>query len=304
MADAAGKLWGRRARVTIAKPSGSFSDTDPTANALVVDGGDGDPPGLRIVFRVTKTNAKAPNTSEITIYNLAQETRAKLQQKGLRVLLEAGYVATGIARVFVGDVRTADPIGDGVNWKMVLKCGDGERSFRFARAAESFAGGTTVGDVVRYCAAQMGLALGNSTTQAAKLSTQLAHGWTSHGAASTELDRILRSVGYRYSIQDGEIQILAPGESLAQTVPLLSPETGLVGWPEMGSPDKKNKPATLKFKALLMPQARPGCRVQVRSERCPNGVYRALRVEHTGDTRGNDWYSSFESVLDPTVKAA
>lgn len=302
MADATGTLFQRVARVTIALPSGSFSDTDPTQNALVIEA-DNNSVGLRIVFKIVKTKGKEPNVSEITIYNLSPTSRAKLQQKGVRVLLEAGYSSTGLALVFVGDVRTVDHLRDKADWKTVLKCGDGERSTRFARVGESFAGPCTVGDVVRYCVKQMGLALGNSAEQAGKLSVQLAHGWTAHGAASTELDRVLRAAGYTYSVQDGQVQILQPGQAVTQTVPDVTPTSGLIGSPEMGSPEQKGKAATLKYKTLLMPQARPGGRNHIKSERY-DGVFRTMKVTHAGDTRGGDWYSDFESVADSNVKVA
>lgn len=303
MADAAGQLYDRITRVTFILPVGSsFSDTDPGQTALILETAGG--VGLRVVFKVTKTIGKQPNVAEVVIYNLAPETRGKLQTKGVRLILEAGYRATGYALLFVGDVRTVDPVRDGADWKTTVKCGDGERSFRYARASESFAGGATIGDVVRYCVAQLGLALGNSAEQATKLKTILSHGWTVHGAASTELDRALRSVGYRYSIQDGTVQILAPGESAEQTIPELDEDHGLIGSPQLGSPDKKGKPPTLRFRSLLLPQARPGGRVRINTVRYRGVIFRSQKVVHDGDTHGGNWYTDFESVQDPTVRAA
>jgi hypothetical protein len=303
MADASGKLFGRKARVTLILPNGgSFSETDPTQNALVLED-NAATPGLRITFKITKTSGKEPNTGEVVVYNMAPTSRANGQRKPLILLLEVGYVSTGLARVFVGDVRTADPVLEDRTWKMTFRCGDGERAFRFAPAAESFAGPVQVGDVVRYCVKQMGLALGNSASQAAKLTTRLDHGWMVSGFASTELDRILRSVGYRYSIQDGEVQILLPGQSLAQTVPDLTPDTGLIGSPEMGTPDKKGQQPTLKYKALLMPQARPGGRNHVKCERY-DGIFRTIKVVQEGDTQSGPWYSNFDGVADSSVRQA
>jgi hypothetical protein len=182
--------------------------------------------------------------------------------------------------------------------------GDGERAFRFARASESFAGGATVGAVVTHCAESMGLAVGNSPAQAAVLDKVLYHGWTVHGAASSELDRILRAVGYAYSIQSGVIQILSPDESVSQSIPVVSAAIGnLIGSPEMGTPEKKGKPPLLKFTALLIPEALPGGRVRVVSERY-DGIFRTRKVEHDCDTESGPWYSHFESVADGTVQLA
>ena len=298
MTTSTGVLFGRRARVSFTLPSGQFAQG---GNTITITGGD-DPkePGLRITFKITKTSQKEPNAGEITIYNLSPDSRGALGTKGVKVLLEAGYVATGLAQCFIGDARTIDHIREGADWKTIVRLGDGERAFQFARASESFAGGCTVGDVVRYCAGAMGLAMGNVGTEAAKLATKLQHGWVSHGAASSELDRIVRSVGYSYSIQDGQVFVMAPGQALTQAIPDLDSTSGLIGSLQMGTPEKKGKAAALKFRALLMPQAMPGGRIHVKSERY-NGVFRTRKVEHSGDTRGGEWYSDFESVADPSA---
>lgn len=297
-------LYGRIARLTITLPSGSFSDTDATQNTLVIFGGD-DPknPGLRITFKISKNTQKEPNTGEISVYNLAPTTRAKMQQKGTRVVLEAGYAEAGLDPLFLGDTRTTDHLREGPDWRTVMKCGDGERSFRYARISASFAGGVTVGDVVRACVAASGLSLGNTAMQATRLSKILYQGWSVHATVSSELDRILRSVGYASSVQDGVVQILAPNQSVAQTVPVLDSTSGLIGSPEMGTPEQKGKPSLLKFRSLLMAQGRPGGRINLRSERY-NGIFRTRKVEHSGDTRGGDWFSDFQSINDPTASVA
>lgn len=303
--DTGTTLFGRVCRVLIVLPPGnSFSDTDPSANSIEITGADGaGTTGLRITGKITKTNQKEPNSGEVCLYNLAPSTRARMQVKGVRLVAEAGYAGTGLLPLFVGDVRTVDHIREGADWKTLFKCGDGERSFRYARAAESFAAGATVGQVLAYCARSMGLALGNTDTQSGVLTKPLYQGWTVSGTASTELDRILRAVGYGYSIQDGVLQILNPNQSVTQQIQELTPETGLIGSPEIGSPTQKGKPQTLKVRSLLMPLARPGGRVHLRSERY-NGVFRMLKVTHEFDVRGGPWYSDLETVADGTVAVA
>jgi hypothetical protein len=306
VADNTGQMFGRRVRLSVGLPHGSFSDTDPLQNGLVIECGDGDERGNRIAGKVVKTSGKEPNTTEVDVYNLGPHTRAALSAygKGAQTLIEVGYQKTGLSRLAACDVRTVDHVRDGGDWKTVLKCGDGERAARFARANESFAGPIIVGDVVTYLVKQMGLALGNSADQASKLSTKLDHGWVVHGAASAELDRVLRAVKYRYSVQDGEVQILGPGESVAQTIPDVSPSSGLIESPEMGTPEKTGEPGHLKFKALLMPAARPGGRVRLTSERYDKVILRTKKVSHDFDTWEKVWYSNFESTQDSSVKAA
>jgi len=289
-------LYGRRAKLTIALPLGkSFSDTDG-ANQIEIDGGD-DPasPGMRIQFMIAKTDQKEPNTSQVTITNLSLARRSSLQQKGMKVTLDAGYVSTGISRLFFGDSRTTDHLREGPDWNTVIRLGDGERSFRFARYAESFSPGVGAADVLRALAQATGLSLGNSAIEAANITTSFDHGYSVSGPVSKSLDRLLKSLGYGWSIQDGGLQILLPNASVETVIPEITPETGLIGSPEMGAPEKKGKPGLLKFTALIYP-TRPGGQVKLRSDRY-NGILRVKKCRFEGDTHGGPWYTHVEGVV-------
>lgn len=283
---------------------GSFSETDPAANAIVIDGAsDGANMGLRVKFQITKSTEKAANPATVTITNLSPTHRGALQRKGVRLILEAGYRTSGLVHLYTGDVRTVDHAREAADWHTVIKCGDAERSLQFARASQGFAAGVTLGEVVRFAARAMGLGLGNVAAQAARLTQPLYNGYTMHGPASGELDKALRSAGWRYSIQDGQLQILAPGESVANSVPEVSIETGLVGSPEAGSPESGGQPQLIKFRRLLLQQARAGGRVHLLSERY-NGIVRLKKVDHLGDIRGGEWYTDMEGIIDPTARPA
>lgn len=290
-------LWGRRARLVIAVPVATPGDfANVTTDIVEINGSDNpQEPGLRIAFKITKKSEKQPNPAQITVTNLSPVRRASLQTKGVKVTLEAGYADAGVTRIFAGDARTVDHKREGSNWHTVMSCGDGERSYRFAHVTDSFARGATIGDVVKVCARAMGLALGNSIDQAARLTTPLYGGYSVDGYASAALDKVVRSIGYSWSIQDGQLQILGPDETLQVSVPEISPETGLIGSPEMGTPEAKGKTPLLKFKCLLLPQARPGARVRLRSSRY-NGLYRVKQATHSGDTAAVDWYTEIEGV--------
>jgi hypothetical protein len=68
-----------------------------------------------------------------------------------------------------------------------------------------------------------------------------------------------------------------------------------VGTPELGSPAEKTKPQTLKVKALLMPELRPGQLFQLNSI-AHLGAYKCRKVTHSGDTHGGDWQTEIEAV--------
>lgn len=288
------RLYGRKARVILAIPVSTPGDYQHVTTDTIEINDSSAAPGLRIKFKIVKTDEKDPNSSEITIVNLEPAHRAALQQKGVKATLEAGYEATGLTRIFFGDIRTTDHVRNGSSWDTVLKCGDGERSFQYARLTESFAPGTGAGDIVKRLAQASGLAIGNVPDQVLNIQLSYDHGYCVAGLVSKSLDKLLKGLGYTYSIQDGALQVLTPNSTIGGEVPVLSPSTGLIGSPEMGSPEKKGKPALLKFKAYLFP-ARPRGRVKIESDRY-NGFFRVKKATLSGDTRGPEWYTEGEGV--------
>jgi hypothetical protein len=292
-------LFDRRVRLTIATPVKSATDFKTTTTDIVeINGGKTDDvnfPGLRVKFNIDKSLEKQPNTSEVIVTNLSPSRRSSLQQKGVRVLLEAGYRSTGVKRLFSGDVRTADHVRNGGDWDTTLKLGDGERAWQFARVDESFAPGVRFADVLRTVARATGIELGNAEKQAASIDRVFDQGYIVAGSAFRALDKLITSIGKEFSIQDGQLQILDPYETLDLPIPEVTKDSGLIGSPEMGSPATKGKPALLRFKCLLLP-VRPGAKVKLKSLRY-DGFIRVHKVSHGGDTHAGEFYSTIDGSI-------
>lgn len=263
---------------------------------VVLDGREID--GLRVSFKVKKTSGKEPNTAEVNIANLSATSRAAMAKKHAKLILQAGFEES-IATIFSGDARTVDHVRDGASWVTKALAGDGERAYQYSRCSESFGPGTRASDVILYLSRALGINPGNALEKANALPkgsvAAFANGISVHGKAATELDRVLRAVGFEWSIQDGALQILEEGETNRRQIVLLSPSSGLLGSPVHGTPDKKGKPAMLKVKALLQPTLRPGDRVRIEAE-ATNGQFRIVSLSHSGDTAGGDWFTELECL--------
>ncbi len=107
------------------------------------------------------------------------------------------------------------------------------------------------------------------------------------GKVSKLLDKYVTSAGYQWSIQDGQLQVLAPDETLLDMITILSSVTGLVGSPE------QSEKGIIKARSLLQPSIIPGRRVTVFSKMI-TGSYKATKASIFGDTWGTDWYTEFE----------
>lgn len=283
------RLFERRWRVLVETGTGG-------TDMLAID-------GLRVAFKVKKTLKPEPNTCEVSVTNLNPDTRARLRGKAIRVVLQAGYVAS-IGTIFSGHARTIDHLHDGPDWVTRIQCGDGEGTGSGgARTGEAFGGGTSLPDKLQKLAGAMGVDSGNLTKKlAADPAAQRAlSGHTSHGNAAREMDRILKRLGLEWSIQDGRLQLLKPGESTDDEAVLLSASTGMIGSPEHAPLDKKGGPTPVKIKSLLQPVFRPGRKVQLDAE-ATKGLFAIDKLSHTGDSEGNDWYSELELL--PTTGTA
>lgn len=263
-----------------------------TVDTLKVD-------GLRICFSIKKTLTKEPNTLDLKIYNLSKSTRSAMKKAGAKITVTAGY-QNEFGMIFAGDARTVDHTHDQAEWVTHIQCGDGELAYRFARCSGSFASGTSIKDVIRHAVKSLGVNSGNleDALQSAKFRANLSqfiHGYTAHGKASGELDKLLRSAGLTWSIQNGALQVLQGTAPAKGAAILLSPSTGLIGSPDHGTPEKIGLPPVLKVKSLLRPAARCGGVIEIHSEDV-NGQFRVNQLEHTGDSANGDWFTNFEAT--------
>lgn len=276
------RQYHRQCRVTIAKPTGFFSQS--TANAIVVE-------GLRVQFRVEKHLGKNPNTGEITITNLAERTRAELDDR-LHLQLEVGYDG-GYARLFSGDVRDANSRKNGSEWETRLELGNGERAYRHARIRRAFKGGVSTADAVRELARAMGLKSPPNRVLN-QLGREFVGGLSLSGSAAAELDRVLTPIGKRWSIQDDRLQIL--GESEVRSEQALVLDAGIVDSPEIGATGSgRKRRRVLTLTHLLRPDIIPGGKIQVTSRQFKAALFKVERADFEGDTHGVPWYVRVEA---------
>jgi hypothetical protein len=109
-----------------------------------------------------------------------------------------------------------------------------------------------------------------------------------HGNSGDELQKLLNSAGLEGSVQNGELQILPKGKPLNVLAVKLSPNTGLIGSPELGSK------GVVKLVSLLNSEIYPGRKIQVLSESV-TGFFRVEACSFIGQTSGNDWYTAIEA---------
>jgi hypothetical protein len=255
--------------------------------------------GLRVVAKVKKSVRLEPGTTEISVYNLNADHRAQVRERGLPIILAAGYTNT-IGQIFQGVVKYADSVRNGPDWVTKIQCGDGEVSYRFARLTQAWGAGTSIQAVATALVNTLGPQAAITAQSLATLSGTFPRGYSVSGPAAQELDRLLALRGLEWHFDGGKVVVLQQGQTTGETAVLLSQSTGLVGSPEHGtpSPDKPAKSThTLKVKALLQSAIRPACLVQVQSDgigATTPAFFRAEAVTHDLDTHSGPWYTEVE----------
>ncbi len=246
--------------------------------------------GLHVAFRVTRTSSKSPNTADISIFNLSEASRASIGEKGQRITLIAGYKGNA-ALVFAGQVMQCQHKRVPCGWETVIEARDGHTQW-LARAKAAYGSATKHRTVLQQLARDMGLSI--TPAQLDLVGDGETRGpLVLHGYAQEAFETLCRTLELEWSIQDGTLQLLPLDSATRETAVVLTPETGLVGAPEIeaGKPGQKGK--TAKASSLLQPLLRPGRRVELQS-RTLTGSYRCETVVHAGDTAGLSWYSECE----------
>lgn len=282
--------------------------------------------GHRVSFHVQKTLKVEPNVCECTIYNLSREQRAQIEelqpknsttfssttgkpvakgvaQRGIPLLIEAGYKDTGLSQIWLGDMRTVwseyeSKTGD---WLTKIETGDGEASKR-SSVAVSYGPGTSPDIALRAIVRALGVDEGNVAAAAIKLrqggaATLLPARAVFSGSSSVALTNFCRSAGLEWSIQDGAVQILESGKSLdGKALHLTGGKVGHPGTPGTGLIESPSVDplGVLTVKFLIQPGVKVGSLLVVDSATV-QGNYRIVKAVWDGDTHAQPWYITAEA---------
>ena len=279
---------------------------------------------MRIRFKTQGMHEGAPNTAWIRVYNLAENTAQSIQTEFQEVSLQAGYEDGNYAVIFSGQIMQVKKGRESnVDSYVDLVCGDAFRAHTqgfMAKTLES-ASQTDVVKAVHENASAMGVKLAPDALQvvgASKMGGVLPRGKVLWGLGSDVLRGVAESTGTTWSIQNGVLTFSDRAGYRSGEAVEINSQTGMVGIPEQTLQG-------IEIKTLLNPLIAIGGRVQINnadmnqtantklsdkaywqqpSDRMyatlstkEDGVYRVLVCEHSGDTRGQEWYSNLTCLL-------
>ena len=261
--------------------------------------------GLRITFRVSRTDQQTPNSADIRIYNVSGATTQRIGSEFKRVVLQAGYEGNfGI--IFDGTIKQVKRGGDALSDSreapqtdtcIDISAADGDVAYNHAVVNTTLAAGSSAADhVAAACAAMnpFGVTQGYVPTLPGN---RLARGKAMFGMARDVMRTAAQTTDTLWSIQDGKLIMVPETSYLPDEVYVINARTGMTGKVEQASNGTR-------VRMLLNPRVRIGRLLRIDHARQPqleaggkaaatadDGYYYVARVEHRGDTRGNDYYT-------------
>ena len=256
---------------------------------------------LRVTFKIKKTEKRTTNSASVEVYNVSPTNRTQIIDLDNLMVLKAGYAGNGGAEtIFVGNLTNINHVRQGADIVTKLEANDGEQALRETKIKMTYAAGTLAKQVLDDLVGQFPLAT-YYIDQEITPDDEFKNGFAFTGQFGEVMDKLGAKLGFSWSIQDNELQILKTGNANKEPAVSLSKSTGMIGTPERLQQKGKaklvaeqNKPGW-RVPSLLMPKIKVGGTVLISSPQIEqNTPFRAVKVEHSGDTHGQDWTTTTE----------
>ena len=272
---------------------------------LVMDGNNValDVSNLKCSFRIEKIGYQAINYGDITIYNLNANTRADIIKYGMRVVLEAGYENGQYGKIFDGDLF--QPLWDRENVvdnKLTLHCFDGDSQLNTNFVGMTVQASHNQRSDLLNIMKNARNPFNDSYISPDLDSTEMPRGKVFFGMPKSYFREIANANNHQWSYVDRELIFSNLTNIPVSSALVVSPETGLIGTPQQTQDG-------IEFKTLLNPNIKvkyPPMQVkidnsvirqqkvmlgQLQTRLDQDGFYYVASVVHSGDTRGDDWYT-------------
>ena len=249
---------------------------------------------LEIDFDIPFNDKEEPDVSEVTIYNLSEDSINEIKKQGY-CIVNAGYREMGNkACVVSGDIEDVTTDWEGLDKVTNIKVSDGGKEWRQAKLNKTYAEGTKASLIMQDLCGILGYEVVEIKP---KEDITYKLGKTIKGYCSDNLKRLVKDTKSKMYINKKRITIRdeKKGNDIGF---LLNAETGLVGNPTLNKDDsedktdlresekekKKNKEEkkTWKVTCLLNAKIETDSIIKIESKTC-NGQFRVVSGKHTKD---------------------
>lgn len=227
-------------------------------------------PEFQIHFQVNFSDDPEPNTGEILLFNLSDDTTNRIK-KGENIILNAGYQGE-IGTILAGKIEEVKGYREGMDSVTKLAVGDATEEWYRSTVNRTYKAGTTSNQIIKDLVGMFGLEIGE---------VQPAHeiiytgGKSVSGMLQNVLRQIVNETGSKFYISNGAV-FIRPYSKGTKTGFLLNSDTGLIESPQRVDGNDK---VEYQVKCLLNHKIRTDSLIQVQSTTA-NGNYRVVSGKH------------------------
>lgn len=265
--------------------------------------GDGSPQKLRIKFMINKRMGSTGIPSIIQIYNLTKETRNKLSEAtGVTMIVSAGWQNTKIIQLFIGSLLYATHQREGAAIVTSLMSIEGFFGLFKRVVTGTVLPGVKIQEVVETLAKQIPEVSVDKKLIKVPDYVFGNQGYSYAGTIDKTLDRLARSYGFTWWIDNGVFYAKTDGQPLNTLDNVLINESnGLLRADPMLSfagDLRQDQQIGVTVSSLLNPRVKVGFYFTLQSilNDKLNGTYEVHNLTNIGDTHSNEWKSTIESL--------
>lgn len=288
------KVFARSTSTDATTGAPALLDVDKTGTAFPSRFPDGST-GFRIrgkVDKIAAVTSATPNPITVEIYNLGPDSRALVSKTNNLIILEAGY-GKSAQQIFTGNVLWGKTTKQGPDYVTEIQAADGLFAFQNARVDQSFQKGISTNQVIKtLVGALSGSGIGPGQVQGVP-DGGYNQGIVLSGSAVEELKKVCDKNDLQFSIQDGNVLILPYGSDTGQPAQVISPNTGLIGIPEIRAQDATGRANLVSFRMLMNPGLGIFQKVVLQSK-FVNGIYTTAKISHDFDTFEGPFFTEVE----------
>lgn len=285
------KMFGRKYRILVSDSRGNTYDISQ----------------MHVIFNIKKTLLAEYHISNVFVYNLEPSLENNITTYGTKISVEAGYEGNFYGVIFEGDiVQAIRSKEDGVDYLLEIIAVDSERYLSSGFVNYNIKRGQTQRDVAG--------ALATKATNPVKLGSisesfsgaKLTRGKVVFGQSRDYLNQMAEGQNATFYMDDGKVNLVKMSDVPSGEIISLTYDSGMVGAPtqtEYG----------MELRCLLNPQLKCNTLVRVNKEDIverqfqpgsiqyneiePEGIYRIIEIEYSGDTRGQAWYCDISTII-------
>jgi len=275
--------------------------------------------GLRITFKVNQANSMTPNTAEITIYNLADNTADNLIKENNYVILQAGYEWGNAGTIFTGTIKAYKKGHESVTDSYLkIYAADGDAGINQSTINKAFKANTPAPQKLEAMEKEMekyGVIKGYVDLGAVTIGPNIRDE-VYYGLIADHIKDFHRQNGAMGNVLDQKYNYARPQDYIPGAIVELTAASGLIGFPEQ-TQDGINVTCLINSAIRLRQRIRlnnalinqyrlPGnadknsdyfgfnyptyTGFQYFAKTSDDGVYCPWQITYEGDSRGGPWY--------------